>query len=329
MSKRKVRWALFGLTLALVGVGTVVSRMVFAELPRAPEHVRVPPVFSDERPAFSVCWVEFSRGTVWGELGSAGFTHTDTWRNTASGILVRHPQGDVLIDAGYSSSTAEDAQTLPFVRRTFAKAALDSITWRVPAPEAVQKAGADPARLKWLIPTHAHIDHMGGAVDLPGVPVLLSQAEIDLIASEDEDQRVVPVAHADAVRGRMTPIPFEARPYETFDESFDLFGDGTVVLVPLSGHTPGSVGVFVNLGPTKRLLHIGDTVNLEESIERRLPKSVVMRTMTDVDEEATDAQVAHLSQLHELVPALQILPAHDRDAYEKFFGREPRCISAE
>ena len=328
MSKRNVRRALFGLTLALVLVA-VVSRMLFAELPRAPEHVRVPPVFSDDRPAFSVCWVEFSRGAVWGELGSAGFTHDDTWRNTASGILVRHPQGDVLIDAGYSSNAAEDAQTLPFIRRVFVNAAIEGITWRVAAPEAVQKAGADPARLKWLIPTHAHNDHLGGAVDLPDVPVLLAQAEIELIESVDEDQRVVPVAIADAVRGRMTSIAFEARPYETFDESFDVFGDGTVVLVPLSGHTPGSVGVFVNLGPTKRLLHVGDTVNLEESIERRLPKSILMRAITDVDEDATDAQVAHLSQLHELVPALQILPAHDRDAYEKFFGPEPRCLSAE
>ena len=34
-------------------------------------------------------------------------------------------------------------------------------------------------------------------------------------------------------------LQFEAKPYETFDESADLYKDGSVVLVPLRGHTPG------------------------------------------------------------------------------------------
>ncbi len=44
-----------------------------------------------------------------------------------------------------------------------------------------------------------------------------------------------------------------------FDESLDLFGDGRLVLVPLPGHTPGSVGLFVTLDSGRRLFFSGDT----------------------------------------------------------------------
>src|SRR5207302_10697949 len=37
-------------------------------------------------------------------------------------------------------------------------------------------------------------------------------------------------------------LRFEPAPYETFDESADLYKDGSVIVVPLRGHTPGSVG---------------------------------------------------------------------------------------
>ena len=325
MSKHLLRVGLvlsaFLVVCVLVGVGA----MFFAELPPAPEHARVAPVFRAPPPAFSMCWVEFSRSEVWGELGAAGFVEAPRWQNTASGLLIRHPKGSLLIDAGYSSHALEELSEVPGLRRLFSSTALDGITWRISAPEALQRVGVTPETLRWLLPSHGHLDHLGGAVDLPGVGVLLTEAERAALS----DHRVVVPAHGRAIQDRVAPIVFEAKPYETFDESLDFFGDGSVVIVPLSGHTPGSVGVFVNLGPTKRLLHVGDTVNLEESITRRVPKSALLRWFTDSDQDAASLQVARLSQLHELVPELQIVPAHDRSVYERFFGGEPGCINAE
>lgn len=45
-------------------------------------------------------------------------------------------------------------------------------------------------------------------------------------------------------------------PLPRVPRSFDLYGDGTVVLVPLPGHTPGSLSTFVNL-PGLRIFHVG------------------------------------------------------------------------
>jgi len=53
-----------------------------------------------------------------------------------------------------------------------------------------------------------------------------------------------------------------------------------------------------------------------------------MQFFTGRDSEAAGASVARLTQLHELAPELHFQPAHDRDAWEKFFGGAPGCVSA-
>src|SRR5687767_16037900 len=60
---------------------------------------------------------------------------------------------------------------------------------------------------------------------------------------------------------------------------------------------------------------------------RAVPKSALMRGFTDEDAIATDKQVARLVELHQQDPEWWILPAHDRDAYEAFFGRSEEHTS--
>ena len=119
-----------------------------------------------------------------------------------------------------------------------------------------------------LAPTDARPpDHLGGFLDLPATPVLLAPAEIETIerGRKTPTFEVTP-AHAESVAPRAVPIDFAGRRYEIFDRHADLFGDGSVVVVPLSGHTPGSVGVLVNLPDGRRIFHVGDAVNNRRQI---------------------------------------------------------------
>ena len=124
----------------------------------------------------------------------------------------------------------------------------------------------------------------------------------------------------------MNPIPFTPTPYENFDESYDLYGDGSVVLVRMPGHTPGSIGTFVNLSPTKRFLHVGDTVFAREAIEKRQPKGLLIRPL-DVDRPETGVEISKLAQLHEMEPGLKFIPAHERAAWQAVFGDKPACLT--
>jgi glyoxylase-like metal-dependent hydrolase (beta-lactamase superfamily II) len=197
-------------------------------------------------------------------------------------------------------------------------------------PAQLQAIGADPAGLHAIVLSHAHPDHAGGVEALPGIPVLVGPGEIEFVHEKlaARDHHVFP-RQGRVLRDRMVPVDFDPKPYSTFDQSVDLFADGRVVLVPLSGHTPGSLGTFVDLGDGRRIFHVGDVVLVQESIERRVVKGKLMQP-TDVDKPKNAANVARLSQLHELDPALTILPAHDRDVWKRLFGEtspsEPACI---
>lgn len=326
MGRYRVRW---GRLVGLVGGVAVLAgvvKLLTAELPPAPAHARAAPGLA-ALPPVEVCWLELSRGEVWGQLGTAGVTRRGTWKNTASALLVRHPRGDVLIDAGYSPNVHEEVKGQPPLRRLFSEMALRGTRDWSTIAAALQKVGAAPVGLKWFIPSHAHLDHLGGMVELTQVPVLLPKEELELIQSWRTRHEVFP-EHARAVEGRMTAMAFEPKPYENFDESFDVYGDGVVVVTRIPGHTPGSIATFVNLSPTKRLVHVGDTVSLSESVERRVPKSTLLQWFTDTDSGEAGKAVARLSQLHEQAPGLHFLPAHDRDAWEKFFGGAPGCVKA-
>ncbi len=307
------------LTLTLLVVVLLVAAALYllvgqrTPLPPAAPHSRTQPSLA-ALPRITVCWIETAK----------------MFSSTASALLVRHPAGDLLIDAGNSSHFADEIQVYPLGTRLWMRALPGSLVPMRPPSEHLRKTGADPARLRWFIPTHAHADHVGGLMDLPPIPVLASQEEIQLVARGREQVtfEVVP-AHARLLEGRMTPIPFKQTPYEIFDESADLFGDGSIVIVRLPGHTPGSIGIFVNLSPTLRLFHVGDAVHDTRGYRERVDRPRIMRR-TDSDPARARQTAARLHQLHELVPSLHILVTHGRDSWEEFFGStKPRCLGPE
>lgn len=292
------------------------------QISAAPAHAFAPARLDRLRPA-RACWVEYGRNETWGQVGTAGLTRLWRWNITIAGLLVHHPSGDVVVDVGNSSRFHEQIREQPFFSRQWLALVPGSNRVVHDAPEALRAAGQDPAVLRWVILSHFHPDHAGGLVELPRVPVLVSGAEMQFVQRAKGSIHVIP-AHARVLSGRTSSLRFDAGPYENFDQSADLFGDGTIVLVPLRGHTAGSVGTFVNLSPTRRYFHVGDAVNVMEAVERRLGKSLVMAP-SDQDRALADKTVARIAQLHERDPSITILPAHDRDAWQRAFGAPNRC----
>ncbi|MDO8774512.1 MAG: MBL fold metallo-hydrolase [Burkholderiaceae bacterium] len=271
----------------------------------------------------SVCWVEYGGGAAPGMLGGQGAT-SSIWRNTASGLLVRHPRGNVLIDAGWSSTAVEDVKGFSPFKAAMASRTLAALSWRVAAPQALGRVKERPEDLAAILPTHAHFDHMAGAVDLPGTPVFLTKAEIDWVARQKEQPDVVPLSNIKALETRFKPLGLEPRPHMGFSHSHDFYGDGTIVVVPLPGHTPGSVGVFVNVGG-RTFFDTGDATFTHEALEKGLPKMKLLRDYADNDPPKADELVQTLAGFHKAHPEVAVLPSHDRLSWEKAFGPNPTC----
>src|SRR6266852_5570447 len=288
-------------------------------LPPAVPHARAVPVISTI-PGVSACWVETAKTFSSFSFGS-----------TAGSVLVKHPAGDLLIDTGSSSHYDQEISGFPFATWLKLKSLAGQLKPQVPLPALLRRIGEDPAKLRWAILSHVHLDHAGGLMDLPPLSVLLAGEELQLAT----DPSVQAKGDVMAVHSQKCPpiaaptLRFEPPPYETFDESADLYRDGSVVAVPLRGHTPGSVGIFVTLSPMRRLFYVGDAVDDERGFEERAGKSLILRD-SDNDMALANQIVGRLSELHEKVPGLAIIPAHGRSAYKKFFPGGPlSCISGE
>jgi glyoxylase-like metal-dependent hydrolase (beta-lactamase superfamily II) len=307
------------LIIILIGAGAYVLYFRRDTLAAAPPHARIAPTINPLK-GLAACWVE---------TGSSFTSYS--FAVTAGSILVKHPNGDLLIDTGNSSHFDEEISGYPFLLRFKLRNLAGQLNPEVPLPQLLRLVGSDEDKIRWVILSHTHLDHAGGLMDLPRVPVLLTREELQYAF----DPAVQAKGYAIPAQTQKFPpvdaptLKFDPHPYETFDESTDLYGDGSVVVVPLRGHTPGSVGIFVNLDPHHRLFYVGDAVDEERGFQDRVGKSLLLRD-TDHDPTRANEIVAKLNQLHQMAPDLAIIPAHGRSAYLKFFPAGTlSCVSSD
>lgn len=215
--------------------------------------------------------------------------------------LVRHPRGDLLIDAGMGSEAkAQLAQQSWLMRAT------TDLQLAEPAAVQLRRAGIEPVTLAGVLLTHAHWDHVSGLTDLPGVPVLVSS----------EEHRFVGGGHRMAALASTLPDAWQAYrfddgPYLGYPRSHDVWGDGSIVVVPAGGHTPGSVVIFVSLPDGTRYGFVGDLVWQAEGLQRPAERPWISRALVDLDAAEVRAQISHLAALQRRFPQLRLVPAHD------------------
>lgn len=294
-------------------------------LAAAPPHALVVP--SPQATPMELCWLEYSHTDKSAGYAHAGSSSRPAWHITASGLLIRHPKGHLLLDLGNSTHFDEELGELGFVERQYRKLGPGGLPTQKSIVQALAEVHELPSQLSGLVVSHVHPDHVGGIDNLPDVPVLLPQEELDYAARMNgRGSFAVTGAHALALARRGKPLTFATAPYETFDTSLDYFGDGSVVFVLLAGHTPGSLGTFVSRDAQRRLFHVGDAVDTTEAIDKRVGKSWALG-WTDDDRARADAVVSVLSALHAQDPELRFLPAHDRDAWAALFPSGPgTCV---
>ena len=114
---------------------------------------------------------------------------------------------------------------------------------------------------------------------------------------------------------------FEGGPYLGFPASHDVYGDGSIVVVPAPCHTPGSVIIFVTLPGGTRYAFVGDLLYQLEGITLREERAwPVRRSGADVDAEGNRENMLRIIALKQRLPELIIVPAHDM----RGFGEMPR-----
>jgi glyoxylase-like metal-dependent hydrolase (beta-lactamase superfamily II) len=94
------------------------------------------------------------------------------------------------------------------------------------AADELDASGYDRKRLRYVLLTHAHWDHVSGVPDFPGVPVLVTAAERRFI---DEGGRVTVTAQI-VDRSLLRDYAFEGGPYLGSERKLKLVNDYFIAL---------------------------------------------------------------------------------------------------
>lgn len=223
--------------------------------------------------------------------------------NAMTSFVVTHPQASFIVDPALCVDFEERAiAQLPAVLRVAVHPPADAI------PTVIGLAELALPPVDFALPTHAHWDHISGLLDFPGLPVHLHRTEREWVRSG-------PIAPVGGVRDSMRDRPLidyelDGPPVSTFTRSHDLFGDNSVILVDLRGHTPGSIGVLAH---TQRgwILIAGDAAWHELQVENVRQKSGYPGVLVDEDRDET---FKTLQRLHLARHTVRVIPTHDHQA---------------
>ena len=115
----------------------------------------------------------------------------------------------------------------------------------------LDQIGVNPSEIKYLALSHSHPDHVGNVKLFPQSTLLVQKAEYDW-----------PDA---AGHPRFPP----GQPAIKAEGDYDVFGDGSVMLISTPGHSPGHQCLLVKLPRTGAILLSGDAVHTKANWDNK------------------------------------------------------------
>jgi N-acyl homoserine lactone hydrolase len=136
-------------------------------------------------------------------------------------------------------------------------------------------AGLRVGDVDLVICSHLHYDHCGRNVFFDRTTVICQARELAAASAENAEQQ-----------GFLRREWDVGTPIETIDGQHDVFGDGRVTLIPLPGHTPGSMGAHVVLDRSGTFLLASDAAPVASSLAKRtVPKNTwIPRSLASLGE---------------------------------------------
>ncbi|MEW6639033.1 MAG: MBL fold metallo-hydrolase [Pseudomonadota bacterium] len=235
---------------------------------------------------------------------------------------ISHPtRGAVLFDTGYGEAlrTATDP-----VARLYRRV----LPYRLAPGEAcvhqLAAAGIAAGDVHAIVLSHLHPDHAGGLTDFPATKVYLSRQAFDARAPAGFGARLRAGLIRDlfpADLGARADF-FEDAPHatvttrdEAFAEGADIFGDRSVLAVPLPGHAPGHFGIRIETHGGREVFLAADAAWLSLCYRERLEPLAAARAFID-DYAAYRQTLAQLQRFAQQRPDVLVVPSHCFTAIE-------------
>ncbi len=232
--------------------------------------------------------------------------------------VIEHRDGLVVFDTGQDRASVTDPAYFPGgpVGLIYRRLARFDIPETQTFAAGLENLGYRTGDVTHAVVSHLHQDHIGGIGMIPQAELLVGAAEWRSLQRPLAEARGLLRRHIDLPGLRWSPIEFTpldgSRSRDRlapFTEAADVFGDGSLVLLPTPGHTAGSVALLVQRHDGPPVLLVGDLTYDAHAFERGVDGGVgrarrLRRSRRDV---------LALRATH---PGLRILAAHDPAAAE-------------
>ena len=181
------------------------------------------------------------------------FAQGDTYKGMAKEMadafyVVKHPMGTLLWDTGLPEGlVGQEPYTTPDGAFTISRT--DSIV------NQLSKLGMKVEDITYIAFSHIHFDHTGAANYFGNATWLVQTPEYEFASSEGI-----------AESGFYDPSSFaQLKKVQQLTGDHDVFGDGTVVIKSMPGHTPGHQVLYLELAEAGPVLLSGDMYHFNEN----------------------------------------------------------------
>lgn len=215
-----------------------------------------------------------------------------------SAYLIEHPKGLILIDTGWHSDVRiNQRKHMSFILNMASKA-------RLPEGKAIDeqllKLGINTKDLDYVFISHMDVDHVSG--------VELVKDAKKILISEEEFKSVIKgnIRYSRRLWKDVDIQPFSMNDskYGPFNRAFDVFGDGTILMIDANGHTEGNFITMIK-NNDKFVLLTADCGYSKESWEQiRLPgpisnKDNMIKSLKWVQTMANDENCVEVLATHD------------------------------
>lgn len=165
-------------------------------------------------------------------------------------FLIRHEKGDLLWDFGLQDSlvTSGSLDTGSFV-----------LSMEKTLVQQLAQIDLTPEDIENISISHSHFDHTGQISAFGSSTWLVHEKELNFMQNEDEFKEEF--------------SSFKNLEPKIFNGDYDVFGDGSVMIIETPGHTPGHTILQVTLEQTGTVLLSGDLYHQAKTRELKLVPS--------------------------------------------------------
>jgi len=243
------------------------------------------PVASSEgsAPPASLRLYVFDCGTMQAEVTRFRLERSEVATNVLATpcFMVAHPNGTLMWDVG----AVPDGDWMPTGGPVAHHLVLPdnserNLTLTKPLLAQLAEAGYQPADITYLGLSHYHWDHVANANAFANATWLVRKVERDLMFA-DKPPVTMPAWYAALKESKTVIIE---------GEDHDVFGDGTVVMKSVPGHTPGHQMLYLKLPQTGDVVLSGDLYHFPEArVLKRVPSFDYDQNQTPVSRAKAEA----------------------------------------